>query len=339
MAGDEGGGGIRSDIRSGVVFVFIILLFLIAVWFLTGGPSRSGSARNLFLSGPFATSSFISVPSINMNVGVGSDGYGDSETGNKGEQNYAGGGTPTGISPGLSETQSASLGLKNLPTSPYAGKVRLSAGGTYASNYKEEYIVLRANPSNIQRIAISGWKLQSAINKKTAVIYQGVEVYQPTFTQEGGAIVLNPGDTAVISTGRSPVGVSFKENICTGYLSQFQEFYPRLREDCPLPLNEAMDSISNGQPASNTACLRYLQGMSRCRLTINPPMTLPDSCRSLINNTLTYSGCVTRHQGDIDFKKTEWRIFLGYNEKLWSANREVLTLLDSEGKLVDSIVF
>lgn len=336
MADDEGGGGVRSDIRSGVVFVFIILLFLIAVWFLTGGPTRSGNARNLFLSGPFATSSFISVPSINMNVGVPSGEY---QSGTKGEQNYTGP-TPTGITPDLTSTQSASLGLQSLPTSPYAGKVRLSAGGgTYASSYKEEYVVVRANPNNLQRITISGWKLQSAINKKTAVIYQGVEVYQPAFTQTGGAIVLNPGDTAVISTGRSPVGVSFRENKCSGYLSQYQEFYPRLNEDCPLPLDEALNYVSNGQPISDSECLRYLQGMPRCHLTINPPALLPDSCRSLINNTLTYNGCVSRHLGDADFKRTEWRIFLSYSEKLWRTNREVLTLLDSEGKLVDSIVF
>ena len=334
MADDEGG-GVRSDIRSGVVFVFIILLFLIAVWFLTGGPKRTGSARNLFLSGPFATSSFISVPSINMDVGVGND-----QTGVKGEQNYSSGPAPTGITSALSDTQSASLGLQGLPTSPYAGKVRLSAGGgSYASSYKEEYVVLRANPNNLQRISISGWKLQSAVNKKTAVIYLGVEVYQPAFTEAGGAIVLNPGDTAVISTGRSPVGVSFRENKCSGYLSQYQEFYPRLSEDCPLPLDEALNFVSNGQPISDNECLRYLQGMPRCHLTINPPALLPDSCRSLINNTLTYGGCVSRHLSDTDFKKTEWRIFLGYNEKLWRTNREVLTLLDSEGKLVDSIVF
>lgn len=333
MADDEGGGGVRSDVRSGVVLVFIILLFLIAVWFLTGGPSRSGSARNLFLSGPFATSSFIGVPSINTNVGV-SGGY---ERGTVYTPSEPG---ATGITPDLSQTQSASLGLQNIPTSPYAGKVRLSAGGgSYAPSYKEEYVTLQANSNNLQKISISGWKLQSAINKKTAVIYPGVEVYQPAFTQTGGVVVLNPGDTAIVSTGRSPVGVSFKENKCTGYLSQFQEFHPALRENCPLPLDEATNYIYSGHPISDNECLRYLQGMPRCHLTINPPALLPDSCRSLINETLTYSGCLNRHLSDPDFKGREWRIFLGYNEKLWRTNREVLTLLDSEGKLVDSIVF
>lgn len=338
MADDEGGGGVRSDIRSGVVFIFLILLFLIAVWFLTGGPARSGGARSLFLSGPFGTSTFIGVPSVNTDVGGG--GGGQYQTSTNGGENNNGETGPTGITPDLTLAQSASLGLQSLPTSPYAGKVRLSAGGgTYTSSYKEEYVVLRANPNNLQKITISGWKLQSAINKKTAIIYQGVEVYQPAFTQVATAIVLNAGDTAVISTGRSPIGVSFKENMCTGYLSQYQEFYPRLREDCPYPLDEALNYVSGGQPITDTECLRYLQGMPQCHLTINPPALLPDSCRSLINNTLTYSGCVARHLSEVDFKRKEWRIFLGYTEKLWRTNREVLTLLDSEGKLVDSIVF
>lgn len=314
---DEGGGGGRND----VIFIFVVLLFLIAVWFFTGGPKRAATTKNLFLSSPFGTGSSIGLPT------VGVSGFGDSSS------------SDTGVTEDLTDTQSISLGLRSLPTSPYAGKVFLSnGGGVYGAGVVDEYVTLRSNPSNLQRISITGWRLQSAINKKTAYIYQGEEVYQPSYSS-AGAIVLNPGDTATISSGRSPLGVSFKTNKCTGYLSQFQNFIPDLPQNCPLPLDEAGASTYGGSPITDRECLDYLRDMPQCHIAVQGLSSLPNACQSLVANTLTYNGCVLRHQSDVDFKGVEWRIYLGYSEKLWKDNREVLTLLDGDGKLVDSIVF
>ncbi len=325
MADDEGGGG---GGRSDVLFIFIVLLFLIAVWFFTGGPKRVATARSLFLSppAPFGTSSTIELPSIAMPDG----GY------------YGGGGVPNqnynGIAEGLSEGQSISLGLKNLITSPYAGKVHLQNGGSHGGVVSQEYVELQADSNNTQRTPITGWKIQSATNKRTAVIYQGIETYQPTLSSSLGSIVMNPGDVAIVSSGRSPVGVSFKENKCTGYLSQFQQFYPDLSQNCPLPLDEAT-LYGNRDQTTNAACYDYLQGMSSCNTSLNPPSNLPDTCRSFVTSNLTYQGCLQRHMQDSDFKWTSWRVYLGYSEALWRSSHEVLTLLDADGKLVDSIVF
>ena len=330
MAETEGGGSGRND----VIFIVYVLLFLIAVWFFTGGPKRSVSGGSLFLtpSGIFSPTSTAGVPTVNFGSG-GFDANGNNSDNYNNQSN-------TGLSPDLTEAQKNALGLNGLPTSPYAGKIHLLSGaGNYAVAVNDEYITLQADQNNRQQVSITGWKLQSAINKRTAVIYQGEEVYTPSASPNPGPIVLKAGDTVTISSGRSPIGTSFRENKCTGYLSQFQTFTPNLQEECPAPIDEISPYNNSDQSNTQNDCLDYVRTLSSCRTDVNPPSSLSDSCRSLIQNRLTYSGCVSAHQQDSDFKQASWRIYLGYTEKIWQNNREVLTLLDSEGKLVDSIVF
>jgi hypothetical protein len=321
---DEGGSG---DGRNAVLFIVYILLFLVAVWFLTGGPKRA-SVSSIFLSSPspFGTSSFIALPTVSYDT-PGVTAQGDYSAG------YGNSANP------LTDQEKQTFGLTSLPTSPYAGMVRLQSGsGSYAQSAADEYVVVQYASGGSNRIPISGWRLQSAITKRTVYIYQGTEVFAPQLAPPASTIYLGPGDSAIITSGRSPVGASFKANKCTGYLAQFQRFTPDLYQSCPLPLDEAR-AMNLGNSPQDADCIDYMKNVSQCRIATDLPSSLSDSCRYFIQNTLTYQGCLNRHIHDTDFLSQEWRIYLNSDEKLWRADREVLTLLDQDGKLVDSIVF
>lgn len=322
---DEGGG---NDALNSVLFVIYILLFLIAVWFLTGGPKRA-NVRSIFLSppAPFGTSTFIGLPGVSFGDSTPGVGGFDQGTG------YGGYSTP------LTDSDRELFGLTNMPASPYAGLVKLESGSrSYSRVPNEEYVVIRYSSRAQGKLVITGWKLQSALNKRTAVIYQGAELYAPRIGEPTGVIVLSPGDAALVVSGRSPIGVSFKTNKCTGYLAQFQEFSPQLSTECPAALDEARDADIGGS-SHDQDCVSFLGTIGQCRIATNLPAGLPDSCNSFVQNTLTYSSCVDKHIHDADFLKPEWRIFLNYSEGLWRSEREVLTLLDQDGKLVDAILF
>ena len=216
-------------------------------------------------------------------------------------------------------------------------EIRSSLGGVQTDPARE-YVTIRAKDSALSQIDITGWRLQSAVSGKTAFIRNGTSVYSSGEAVGTEHIVLNPGDSAILSSGRSPIGTSFRENVCSGYLSQFQDFYPDIEPGCPYAEVEAEDT-NDDTIFANNSCYSYLQGMSQCRVELNPPTTLPPNCRAFISNTLTYQGCVKTHRYESDFKSPTWRVYFGYSENLWRAKREVLTLLDGEGKLVDSATY
>ncbi len=324
MAEGEGGGGGKS---ADVIFIMLIIVFLIAAWFISGGYKRANT-KSLFLAPPAPSMAVSSISSPSVGIEGGFDYVSDPLRDDAMQ-------TSSEVALVKQELER----LKGFPVSSYSGQIeiRTSSGG-FETNPAREYVTLRVRDDATRQIDITGWRLQSAVSGRTAFIRNGTAVYSSGEAVGQEHIVLNPGDSAIVSSGRSPVGTSFRENICTGYLSQFQEFTPDLEPNCPYPEAEAEDTNDDTIFANNT-CYSYLQGMRQCTVELNPPSTLPPNCRAFISNTLTYQGCVKAHRYESDFKSRQWRVYLGYSEDLWRSKREVLTLLDSEGKLVDSSTY
>lgn len=311
----SGGGGSTSD----VVFIFLIIVFLMVSWFLSGA-ANDPDAKSIFLSPPppLGAGETIGLPGV-------ADPYGES---------YAEDTAAITDEIGIVKRELENVG--SMPVSPYAGKVEIRSRWS-AADAAREYVVIRAKDANTERIAISDWSLMSAVNSRTAYIRQGLESYDPGLGNSLGAIVLSPGDEAVLISGRSPIGHSFRLNKCSGYLDQFQEYAPQLPHECPYPDTEARFAQSTVQ--NDNTCLSYLENMNQCRIEVAPPASLTDACRQFITSRLTYQGCVNAHRADTDFKQREWRIYLGYDTALWRDKREVLVLLDSAGKVVDSFSY
>jgi hypothetical protein len=308
MAEEEGGGG-----GSNVLFIVFVIFGIAFAWFVSGGPERV-SVRSLFIQPPLPG---------------GFEGIyeGDDATLR---------GNIDSFSSEVTKVEEALAGLGSTTPSPHKGKVYIAdSSDASRTDPNDEGIVLEADAGNSGRVAISGWRLESSLTNRSVTIPNGTETLVLGQANEG-AIFLNPGDRVYLSTGRSPVGTSFRVNRCSGYLNQFQSFTPSLGEMCPSAAQETAYSSSG---TFNDACLDFLESFPRCRLELNLPAELPDSCRSFLLEHMTYNGCVKNHRNDQGFARGEWRVYLNQSEELWKERFEVLKLVDAAGNLVDSATY
>ena len=172
----------------GMLFLVGIIFFFI-LWVVSGGPTKPIS-----FAGPFITPI--------TNVGQTQKGYGP---------DVALGGT---LSAG-----GASVGVAEKKTSPFANQVFLNHSiNELNSSPNYEYLTLQVSSNSTQPVNVSDWKLVSKTTDESAVIPQGVPLLTlGTVTLQ--PILLNPGATVTITTGMSPVNVSYAENSCTNLLS------------------------------------------------------------------------------------------------------------------------
>ena len=327
---------------------FAILATIIFLWYFTGGYERSISQSGPLLRPP-------------TSIGDTASGYGkwsglthfqftptqikltpDAGSGSaQSESSYNNPNPITASAPkekvyGLQQT---SVSLKNNIThSSYASAISIeSYSGTSNTNPDQEYIVIKASPNNTSSITLTGWQLKSGVYGGSVQIGNGVYLpYQGTVNVEQ-PIALAPGERAYIVTGRSPTGVSFRENKCTGYFGQYQTFTPTLNTNCPMICDENIPVDPHG---FNNYCLDILDRIPRCQIYTTPftQQVTPECQRYIINNA-NYSGCVNLHKNDPDFVGGTWRIFLSREVKLWRDRREVIELLDPAGKIADAISY
>lgn len=317
MADDEGGGGGNRDILF-LLFVFGVLLF---AWFTTGAY-KNADLRGIFLAPPAP-------------IGSG-EAYGPSSIGQGDGISF---GPIVSYDGSVSDTLLDELEeLGPTERSPFRGQISIERTyGVFATNPQHEYLVIRAGTGNARGVTVTGWSLRSTITGRSAEITDGVPVFIPNQADAKSVITLRPGDEAILTTGRSPVGVSFRDNMCTGYLTQFQDLTPEPSFSCPLPVEEA-DAAYPGYGLDN-ACYSFLQSISQCHITLTFPEDLGSTCRSFVENRLTYQGCVVAHRHEPDFLTNTWRVYLGRSAELWKSERDVITLLDQDGKLVDAVSF
>ncbi len=219
--------------------------------------------------------------------------------------------------------------------SPYRGIVTMNhyVSGAGSSNPSHEYITIHL-ATNAAPVDITGWKLESAATGAAAIIPKGTEVPRSGIVNASEPIVLTPGSRAIISSGDSPIGASFRENICIGYFAQYQSFYPSLALTCPIPFNELKKNY-DGSYIRDLSCINYVRKLNRCTLVSSPPSGLTTACTNFAVNDLNYNGCVNLHQYDKDFEDNTWRVFLGRNKSMWRPHYEVVKLLDAQGRTVD----
>ena len=219
----------------------------------------------------------------------------------------------------------------------YKGMINLSYPSR-STDPSQEYIAMNVSGTQKTPINITGWTIHSTNTGSTVTIPQGTYLYfQKTKNSEEDIYVV-PGDTIYLITGTSPLGVSFKNDKCSGYLSQFQTFTPYLYTSCPTPQNENLSSIQ--KIAVNDACFDYLQAYPSCHIeTGNLPNNFSYECRHFIENTLNYPSCINLHKGDKDFYGHEWRIYLKRNTPIWKNTRENIVLYDKVGKVVSTLTY
>ncbi len=289
-----------------------------------------------------------------------------------------------GTSSGDSEPGSSSEGNKETSTtitlngivytkSPWYKQVRLSSGSAGSQSVAtKEYVVLGTDYKNKTGINITGWKLQNGRGLKITQPRGGARAQvlpsQWATIPQGSAlflldksvvapIVLLPGDKALVTTGSLktggdwPVRVSFKTNMCTGYLADNErtEFIPSLRRNCPRisddPQTEKLDDrcyefVRRYPTCHNPDTKPYRDFMGdTVRNHIDKNTEVSKLCREWVVNRSNYSACVATNFADADFDGGQWRVFLNRDWELWDNDREVITLYDATGLLVDQISY
>ncbi len=319
-------------------FFLGLFAFVFVIWLVTGGPHRP-----LSFAGPVLTTHISSqgvsfsggndflplTPSVSYRAASPSQ-----NTAQQVENISAGVQRVSGEVRSLSQKVSRAVAFA--PPSRYRGIVFLEHYVSHpgATDPAQEYVRLRVSVNAPGPVDISGWRLESGASGAAATIPEGTEVPLSGVINASQPIVLNPGDTAIISTGQSPLGASFRENECTGYFSQYQSFYPPLPQICPTPYHELQKFYGQNYLHDYT-CINYVQNLNRCTLVAAPPANVSGACVTFLTNYLNYNGCVNAHQNDPNFKGTVWRIYLGRNQSMWRKNYEVVKLLDKNGKTVD----
>jgi len=248
--------------------------------------------------------------------------------------------------------------------SDYSGKFSISTGNARSTFQSyEEYVSIR-NRSG-KTVDITGWQLrngrgQRAYNiygslqyfpSETELIPQGTILLSPTGEHFVQNIILEPNESAYITTGsmgaQAPFKIiSFKENMCTGYLEDepAYEFTPKLSRDCPSPRDEP------GISYLDTECRKFIERLPRCRIPEFDTRDEDDNiCHHCINGTpqssacvayakehFSYKGCIATHGNNSEFFGNTWRIFLGRKWEMWADSYETINLLDRLGRLVES---
>lgn len=307
------------------VFVFIFL-----VWIATGGPLHPISFTGPTLAQPeeLGGGTYLHFPRSAFSIGNTEI----SLPGSSGGSVKSGGSTtpPPTLVGGTTYGES----------SIYRGAVTMShyVSGAGSADPKNEYIEISVAHDAGIPVNLTGWTLSSEATGNAALIPKGTETPSSGLINAAQDIVLSPGERALIISGQSPIGASFRENKCIGYFSTFQKFNPSLPQNCPVPSDELLSFYGSGY-VRDAACIDYVKTLSRCQVAITPPPTASSACQSFLVTYMNYNGCVTAHRSDIDFAGTTWRLYLGRTSPLWRTRNEVVKLLDSGGKTVDAFSY
>ena len=207
-----------------------------------------------------------------------------------------------------------------------------------ASDSNREYFVLLASNILAGPITVTGWKIFDRQGKISYEFPGGIGV----LGSEGGGhiispVTIEPGDVVVVSSGRSPIGNSFRVNKCSGYRSQFKNFAPTVKTSCPSPIDEF--TRIGTVPFTDNTCYETVISLSSCTTVTSIPAGVSQECKSFLENVLTESGCVAAHRNDPDFFSPEWRVFLNSETELWKDRDNVLYLADENDLLVATLVY
>lgn len=314
--------------KSDGIFFLGVLAFFFILWFATGGPTKPIS-----FAGPYITPI--------TDVDTVQQGYGEPvPTTLNISGNGSGGGSIwsniMNIESSIANLQRRSSDIRAFgEASPHQGSVSVSStGGVSAEDPDREYVTIRASGS--APVDITGWRLVSGASGRSARIPSGAPLPRSGRVNDTSRIVLSPGEEAIVITGDSPIGVSFKENKCTGYLASNQEFYPTLSLQCPAAY-DIFDRFYGGNELRDDACYERMRSTSLCRTPETSGMTR--ACRDLIDDYLTYPGCVAKHRYDSNFAGRTWRIYLEERRELWKPSRDAVKLVDADGKTVDLVTY
>lgn len=339
MAAHGGGGGM---IRTILIWLAVAIVAILALlWLLTGGPRKVIDAAQ-GIGNPVDAIFFFNPSDGDFRLPwqpelpYGPEPAFDEET--PSEQSADAAAQLSDAEREYDALQRRIVDAKNFgEPSPYRGQVRIAEhagdGGPDA-----EYVAIQATESNSSPVSLAGWSLQSAVTGIRGFIPRGAGVFVVGVVNPQQDIALDPGASAIVASGVSPVGTSFRENICTGYLSQQRSFAPSLSRSCPDP-SQVIPLTAENIRLYGEHCIDFVQTIPSCTFPLAMPADLSYECRAYVARKISYNGCVEDNRHRSSFLRASWRIYLGAGAELWRNSHDVVRLLDAEGRTVDVLVY
>lgn len=311
----------RGSAGSDLMLFVVFIIALGVIWVSTGGPDRAISRSGPFLGGsPFSEEGAEGIPAVGDRVGTSTE---------DGSRDFL-----SRISSGLADLQAGE------ERSPYAEFVSLSVSTAREEDPNEEYLTIKTSRSLTGTLTISDWRLESSDTNSFLI---GPAAGLPASGQINNEfpVAVSANTTVYVVSGRSPVGISFRVNACTGYFEQFQDFEPFLPIECPFPFDELIQASKRFPDYSpSIACNNFVAGIEQCTVYTAPDFGGVDPvCQNIIASDLTYNGCVGLHQNDAGFYKNEWRLYLDQDQELWQKKNERIRLLDEAGRVIDVVSY
>ena len=319
---------IRILVGLAVCALAIFILF----WVLTGGFSRAlaivrGLDNPLSAFSGTSTGSTLRLPWQPETVVPGAD-LSDLSDGNSDKE----------FTPEEKNKQAQEAKTFGTP-SPYRGQITFTGHDFGESNQNAEYLQLQANYRNTAPVTLSCWTIQSAVSGSRISIPQAASPFISGVLNNVIPVTLGASEYATIVSGPSPVGVSFRENTCTGYLAELQTFAPNLEIACPAGGGELPVNTENIQ-IYGEACIDYVKNIPQCHFPgTNQSANVSNACKEFAANVLSYNGCVNRHKGDAGFATKSWRLYFASGVELWGNSHDVIRLLDDHGRTVDVLTY
>ena len=312
----------------GILWVFVGIGL---IWLFLGGPGRMVSKEGLFIKPLSPIDSGETYGKVSFwDSPKNSSSYPESLTE---EERVA-----LDLKQAQKETEKLEQELLELETeqnkSSFDGKVTIKRSLGSKDDVDREYIELSVGDFINGKILISDWSLKSEMTGIEIKIGNASKLPYTSQINTESAIFVEGGDKIIISTGSSPIGVSFQVNRCSGYLEQFQNFNPYINKDCPLVEDEDLPVF--GPNAFNDECWDYIERISRCETPLDFPLDMQYECRTYLTNEVNHNACVSNYKDKTNFYKPEWRVFLGRRNELWKKDREIIKLLDAQGKVIDT---
>lgn len=308
-------------------FFIGIFVFIFLVWVATGGPLHPISFTGPALPQPeeLGGGTYFQLPRAPFSIG---------------SPRVTLPGSSSGYNSGQYSPLSPVYGITFGTPSAYQNVflMQRNISNASSSNPSNEYLQFSLSQNAPFPVSISGWKLYSEATGHSAIIPSGTKTMTSGAVNPPEYITLAPGERAIVTSGRSPVGASFRENKCTGFLNTYQQFYPPLPRNCPDPAQE-LELFYGSDYIRDSSCLNYVRKLSRCETVLFPPKSISSTCKKFVSKHLNYNACVAAHKDDTDFNGTVWRIYLGQSRSLWRASYEVVKLIDYTGKTVGQFTY
>jgi hypothetical protein len=180
-------------------------------------------------------------------------------------------------------------------------------------------------------LSISGWSIENERGERVE-LGAGVKKFIPGETPSPLPMAVASNTSLLISFGPSPLGVSFQEHFCSGYLRGTTPLSPPIEAQCPI--------LSNNPKwgALDSTCKNLIESLPRC--TVISPEHLGEmtpACELFLRTVPTYASCV-REVGD-NALLPRWRIFVGEHTTFIRQEGGVVILRDDRGMVVDTLPY